>query len=411
MAARLRPGSRGQREIAFFARTAVAGALFLLSSTSIAFQDVASLVVGDAPPARWQVRLVDGDVPGQRLAIDAAGQTYAVRAVIDPVQTGALPARGPVAINRDSKSDLLDPARPRFSIAAALAPAPSGASAGFAVDRPLMPTLLAFATPIAPEPVPAASNDPAEIAIAATSTSAQPGPTLARAATLATRAPAAPHLATTAGEPVQLAALNAAEPLLQGYAAEPTLDAVNAPFRAMLEVPTIQIAIPRPRPADLVPTVPTGIGDHPWATNPIPATARSAAELKCMAEAVYFEARGEPVGGQRAVAQVVINRLKNPAYPGTICGVVYQNRNMRNRCQFSFACDGIRDIVRDRGAWEIAERIARESLFSQQRWMTEVGSATHYHATYVRPRWARQMIRMTQIGHHIFYKTRGGGWI
>ena len=110
------------------------------------------------------------------------------------------------------------------------------------------------------------------------------------------------------------------------------------------------------------------------------------------------------------MAQVVINRLKNPAYPSTICGVVYQNRKMRNRCQFSFACDGIRDVVRPGAAWNTAQEIARKVVYGEAEWLAYVGSATHYHATYVRPRWAHSMKRMKKIGHHIFYKTYGGGW-
>ena len=130
---------------------------------------------------------------------------------------------------------------------------------------------------------------------------------------------------------------------------------------------------------------------------------------KCLTEAIYFEARGEPVKGELAVAQVVINRLKNPAYPNTICGVVYQNKDMRDACQFSFACDGIKDRVAGREHYEMAEEVAL-AVTSGKIWIAEVGSSTHYHATYVRPRWARTMEKMMKIGRHIFYRTHGGGW-
>jgi len=125
-------------------------------------------------------------------------------------------------------------------------------------------------------------------------------------------------------------------------------------------------------------------------------------DQECLATAIYFEARGEPELGQRAVAQVVMNRVANPTYPDTVCGVIYQNVHWRNRCQFSFACDGIPDRVRDRTRWELANRIAKETLIGDS-YLKKIGHATHYHATYVRPRWIRGMDRIDRIGRHIFY--------
>jgi spore germination cell wall hydrolase CwlJ-like protein len=157
--------------------------------------------------------------------------------------------------------------------------------------------------------------------------------------------------------------------------------------------------------------LPDAPATHAWVNNPLPATSDSANELKCLATAIYFEARGEPEDGQLAVAQVVLNRVKNPTYPNTICGVVYQNQSKRNRCQFSFACDGRADRVTDKGAWATAEELARNSVEDQKAtFIEEVGSATHYHATYVKPRWASRMTRTDRIGRHIFYNTRRGGW-
>lgn len=150
-------------------------------------------------------------------------------------------------------------------------------------------------------------------------------------------------------------------------------------------------------------------GDHAWARNKLPRSSFSRKQQRCLAAAIYFEARGEPAKGQAAVAQVVLNRVKNPAYPSSICGVVYQNKSWRNRCQFSFACDGIRDRVRDKGAYAEAVKIAK-SVTRGKTWLRSVGSSTHYHATYVRPKWARSMKRMTKIGRHIFFRTYGGGW-
>ena len=152
-----------------------------------------------------------------------------------------------------------------------------------------------------------------------------------------------------------------------------------------------------------------GPGDHAWAATALPAKVFTAAEQKCLTSGIYFEARGESLKGQAAVAQVILNRVRNPAYPETICGVVYQNKGWRNRCQFSFACDRIPDLVLAPWHWKTAKEIAM-AVTAGKIWLDEVGSATHYHATYVRPPWARTMKRMGKIGLHVFYRTYGGGW-
>ncbi len=148
---------------------------------------------------------------------------------------------------------------------------------------------------------------------------------------------------------------------------------------------------------------------HWWAANPLPASVVLPKEQRCLAEAIYFEARGEPLSGQAAVAQVVLNRVKNPAYPATICKVVYQNRTRRNSCQFSFACDGKPDRISAKEPWVVAQRLARE-IITGKHMSKKVGASTHYHATYVRPRWARKMKRLGKVGRHVFYQTYGGGW-
>jgi len=132
-------------------------------------------------------------------------------------------------------------------------------------------------------------------------------------------------------------------------------------------------------------------------------------EMWCLATAIYFEARGESYRGQVAVAQVVLNRVKDHRYPDTICGVVFQNQHRRNACQFSFACDGIPEVVTERKAWEQAEDISNR-VTRGELYLTEVGDATHYHATYVRPAWAPRMTKVTQIGLHVFYKFKRG-WL
>ena len=134
-------------------------------------------------------------------------------------------------------------------------------------------------------------------------------------------------------------------------------------------------------------------------------------EQRCLAEAVYFEARGEPAEGQAAVAQVVLNRVKSGLYPSSICGVVYQNKSKRNRCQFSFACDGIRERITNKAAWAEAQALAKRVMDDDKTlYIKDVGASTHYHATYVRPRWARHMTKKQKIGRHIFYQTYKGGW-
>lgn len=124
--------------------------------------------------------------------------------------------------------------------------------------------------------------------------------------------------------------------------------------------------------------------------------------VKCLAEAIYFEARSEPEKGQMAVAQVVVNRAFSGYYPNDICGVVYQNRHRHLSCQFTFACDGIPDIVNSKPHWELAQRLANEAL-DGKGYLNDVGKATHYHAYYVRPYWARKMRKMARIGAHTFY--------
>jgi spore germination cell wall hydrolase CwlJ-like protein len=135
--------------------------------------------------------------------------------------------------------------------------------------------------------------------------------------------------------------------------------------------------------------------------------AREKAE-KCLANAVYFEARGEPIRGQIGVAQVVMNRVFSPFYPKTVCDVVYQNANRHNACQFTFACDGIPDIVTEPDAWARAKRIARDML-DGKLWMPEVAKSTHYHAYWVRPSWVHEMKKMYKLGVHTFYRPRAWG--
>jgi spore germination cell wall hydrolase CwlJ-like protein len=133
--------------------------------------------------------------------------------------------------------------------------------------------------------------------------------------------------------------------------------------------------------------------------------ASRAKQEKCLADAVYFEARSEPERGQIAVAQVVVNRAFSGFYPDNICGVVYQNAHRYLACQFTFACEGKKLMVKDEESWATAKRIAREVL-DGNTWLSEIGKATHYHAYWVRPDWIRDMRRIHKIGVHTFYRPR-----
>jgi spore germination cell wall hydrolase CwlJ-like protein len=127
------------------------------------------------------------------------------------------------------------------------------------------------------------------------------------------------------------------------------------------------------------------------------------AEENCLARAVYFEARSESELGQIAVAKVVLNRVKDPEYPNTICGVVYQGSGRRNSCQFSFACDGLPDDVKSASAWAQAKRVAKKTIAGDAK-VASLTTATNYHADYVKPKWAKSMKRLVKIGRHIFYE-------
>ena len=129
---------------------------------------------------------------------------------------------------------------------------------------------------------------------------------------------------------------------------------------------------------------------------------------KCLAEAVYFESRGEAVRGQIAVAQVVMNRVFSGKYPDTVCGAVYQNKHRHLACQFTFACDNNADVIREPEMWERAKKIAK-AMLDGQLWLPEVDRSTHYHAYWVRPSWVSEMKRMYKFGVHTFYRPRNWG--
>lgn len=128
-------------------------------------------------------------------------------------------------------------------------------------------------------------------------------------------------------------------------------------------------------------------------------------DLECLTQAIYYEARGEGPAGQAAVAQVVLNRVRHPAFPKSVCAVVFQGAYGRGACQFSFACDGSMRRGREAGAWRRAQRVAEKALSGVV--MTAVGNATHFHTINVAPGWGPRLMRVGQVGLHIFYRFGG----
>jgi len=128
--------------------------------------------------------------------------------------------------------------------------------------------------------------------------------------------------------------------------------------------------------------------------------------LECLASAVYYEAGSQDDDGERAVAQVVLNRVRHPAFPATVCGVVYQGSTRPTGCQFTFTCDGSMYRQPDADGWKRAYRIAEAALSGSV--YSPVGFATHYHANYVVPYWASTLAKNAVVGAHIFYRWAGG---
>lgn len=369
-------------------RAASAGLIIALSTATIAQQDALARFRGydTAVAARWQLRLVIDD--GRRYAEKVTPADVQVASAIDPATTASIPASAATiydGLNRVAKADILVPRRDTFIGAVqagvlasgGLFASPRSADRGTMIAFGAASTATTVASFVVPTPV-AKAVAVAEVA--------------------KTNAPvAAPVVVATASAPASTTIRPGPNGLL-AYAPPDDEGAAEKPFDAVLGT-TSPILDPKIDAA------------HAWLNDPLPVNARSATEVKCLATAIYFEARGEPEKGQIAVAQVVLNRLKNPAYPKTVCGVVYQNKDRRNQCQFSFACDGIPDRITEPDVWDQSLALARRVLNDEQAmFLPDVGASTHYHAVYVRPDWARTMHKMEKIGGHIFYKTINGGW-
>lgn len=130
--------------------------------------------------------------------------------------------------------------------------------------------------------------------------------------------------------------------------------------------------------------------------------AKGNSEWRCLAEALYFEARGESVKGQFAVAEVIMNRVDSATYPDTVCGVVHQGTGRKYGCQFTYTCDGLPEVINEPRAFDQVAKVAKLMVNGAPRVLTE--GATHYHTTAVNPRWARKFPRTARIGVHLFYR-------
>lgn len=127
-----------------------------------------------------------------------------------------------------------------------------------------------------------------------------------------------------------------------------------------------------------------------------------ASEIECMAEAVYYEARSETASGQRAVAEVILNRVKNKHFPDSVCGVVYQGSERSTGCQFTFTCDGSMEIAPKGKVWDRSVKVA--NLVMSSGYTPSTHWATHYHTTEVSPKWSKTMRMTRQVGNHVFYR-------
>lgn len=171
---------------------------------------------------------------------------------------------------------------------------------------------------------------------------------------------------------------------------------IGAEQRALDAIPEAMLVSERPMAA------PTRVSyDRGWvASQP---GAKGGDQWACLAKALYFEARGESVKGQFAVAEVILNRVDSRTYPNSVCAVVNQGANDRRAgCQFSFACDGRADTIREREAYNRVAKIARMMMDGAPRALT--GGATHFHTTNVKPGWARRFPNTAKIGSHLFYR-------
>lgn len=182
----------------------------------------------------------------------------------------------------------------------------------------------------------------------------------------------------------------------------PQVQRIALPLRLMPDQPVEAIVNPaslvlRTPPVDVTPLLQQFVIE------------KMAAEQKCLAEAMYYEARGEGVNGEKAIAEVVFHRMHNRNYPHSICGVVYQRAAAGHGCQFSFTCNGQLDQARAPGAWGRARRLAGKIVTGLVTLGDETENAIAFHAVDVQPGWGDHLVKTIQIGNHIFYRAAARG--
>ena len=191
------------------------------------------------------------------------------------------------------------------------------------------------------------------------------------------------------------------------FGTNPVQDRLRAEAAAMSATQLKQMAAPDA--VALNASIPIAEGPNP-AARPFSLGFASDADrlrsVECLTAAIYYEAANEPLAGQRAVAQVVLNRVRHPAYPSTVCGVVFEGARRSTGCQFSFTCDGSLRRAPIPAIWGRARSVAEAALNGYVH--GQVGWSTHYHANYVVPYWASSLVKAANIGLHIFYRWRGG---
>ncbi len=404
-----------ERDDAFFAQSSeqrVIGAAkivcILLAGVSLAFSFFDIIEVRSLTDAQQMLRdrvspMLTALLPGGHEKVASEHVVVKADFLRDIGATARVPYRSPYVL---ADLDLAARAAPQPVVASAavppVKPQPNAVKVATAAPR------AAQSSPSAP--VMAASPDLPTMSVRA------PRPMIAdRAVTSPALVKAPPAMVLASASPddlISMPPLETPEPMLKSASLTTlTPDASRAvdsaplpstvsPFPSLAAVP-----LPRPSPeredGPHVPTPAELLGLD------INAKERAKAE-RCLANAVYFESRSEPVRGQMAVAQVVMNRVFSPFYPKDVCSVVYQNANRRLACQFTFACDGKSKAIHDRGSWARSVRIAKQTL-DGKLWVPEVAKSTHYHAMYVRPNWIHEMRRYFKTGLHLFYRPYNWG--
>ena len=400
--------------------------IFALTPTSIGYQDLGSLVAQQPQiAAHWREHMIAspfGTIHASMFSLprplgtgmpDPAGFRLARFEARDGEITGAIrtvslrqiPDPDPIVfpeVDRSHKGDLLVPdARPRPQPEEAVRVEPLPEELQAALDAPSLPQDEAAASPEAAPPAenPEASiGDPDAPDLSILDAAADPDPTT-RTAQLFFGG----SLGSRAG---------AIEPWAEGE--EPILMLPRRPVDSDIKLSALSPTVTDPR-TDTGVTIAgkgevTGEGRRPKSPAErlgLEGDPRAKAE-RCLANAIYFEARGESVRGQIAVAQVVMNRVFSGYYPNDVCGVVYQNAHRHLACQFTFACDGRSKAIHEPDAMERAKRIATATL-DGRLWLPEIGKATHYHAYWVHPWWVRTMHKLYKLGVHTFYRPRKWG--